>query len=262
MYEVKQAEVARALDILRAGPLTAARFALKMWPERCAGDKPGTQSQRGHGLLRRLAEVGYVERVGDLWMIRRISAAFPVDTADRTADPTAVGLLDGLGVGLPVGQADGLPVGPPLEEADRERERQRLHRLVQLATEPVPTVTHDAALGDIAIRGFWMNEALAQACAYVVLLGRSHNVYLQVYEDMLVALTPIEAARALHIRWMQSGRPPELLNDRAWLFGDDGLIGDPQCWIPIGYDVEEWLVTQMEDVPAQLRRQREAAGLA
>ncbi|MGO9835100.1 MAG: hypothetical protein ACLP1X_12875, partial [Polyangiaceae bacterium] len=71
MYEVKQAQVARAVDVLRAGPLTAAQFAARMWPDRERDS--GRQAQAGHALLHRLGELGYVERIGEFWAIRRFA---------------------------------------------------------------------------------------------------------------------------------------------------------------------------------------------
>jgi hypothetical protein len=140
----------------------------------------------------------------------------------------------------------------------------RLHRLVAFATEPVPTVTHDAVLGDIEIRGWPLDDFLAQACAWTVLKGRSQNVYPPVGSeaaDMLVALTPVESARALYLKSQQSGRPPELLNEEAWLFADDGLIAGPWAWMPPEYDDPEvWLCDQRFGAE-QIRRQREAVGI-
>jgi hypothetical protein len=144
-------------------------------------------------------------------------------------------------------------------------ERQRLHRLVALATEPVPTVTHDAALGDIEIRGWPLDDLVLQACAWTVLRGRSQNVYPPGESaEMLVALSPVEAARALYLRWAQSGRPPELLNDEAWFFADDGLIASPASWMPPEYDdYDTWLCDMMQQTGAeQIHRMRRAAGLA
>jgi hypothetical protein len=77
---------------------------------------------------------------------------------------------------------------------------------------------------------------------------------------MIVALTPVEAARVLHIRWRQSGRPPELPNDEAWLFSDDGLIA--YGWQPERIDTERWLCDIVEPLHVRVQRQRAAAGLA
>jgi hypothetical protein len=126
----------------------------------------------------------------------------------------------------------------------------------------VASVEHDAALGDVTIRGVPLDDALLQACAWVVLRGRSANVCpVGETNEMLVGLAPIEAARALFVRWQQSGVPPELLNDEAWLFADDGLIASPDCWRPENVDADIWLC-EMEPIDQQIRRQRAAAGLA
>lgn len=282
MIEIKQATVARAIDILRGGPMTAAQFAAKMWPERTKDHTPGERSRAGHPLLRQLAQVGYVQRVGDLWMLRLVGTAdglrdFPVATAVGTADGLAVGLPVALAVGPPVGlgvapavgAADRLPERvpnePPRNEAERRADLDRLHRLVAFATEPVATVTHDAVLGNIEIRAWPLDELLEEACAWTVLQGRSQNVYPPVggeTAEMLVALTPVESARALYLRWQQSGRPPELLNERAWLVADDGLIAGPWAWMPPEYtDWGVWLCERTFGAE-QIRRQREGAGLA
>jgi hypothetical protein len=98
-----------------------------------------------------------------------------------------------------------------------------------------------------------------------VLKGRSQNVYPPGESaEMLVALSPVEGARALYLRWAQSGRPPELLDEEAWLFADDGLIASPGSWMPPEYDdYEMWLCEMhMFSGPDQILRQRRAAGLA
>jgi hypothetical protein len=137
--------------------------------------------------------------------------------------------------------------------------------LVALATEPVPTVTHDAVLGDIEIRGWPLDSLLQEACAWTVLNGHSTNIYPPGDSaDMLVALTPIEAARALHVMWQQTGRPPELLKEEAWFFADDGLIASPLRWMAAEYlDFDSWLCDMHLHFGAeQIRRQRQRAGLA
>ena len=165
--------------------------------------------------------------------------------------------------GLPDGLPERLPNEPPRTEAERRADLDRLQRLVALATEPVPTVTHDAVLGDIEIRGWPLYELLEQACASTVLIGHSQNVYPPGENaEMFVGLTPIEAARALHVRWQQSGRPPELLDEYAWLFADDGLIASPLSWMPPEYDdFDTWLCDNVGG-PEQIHRMRQAAGLA
>src|ERR1700684_466183 len=92
MYEVKQAHVARAVDILRGGPLTAAAFAAKMWPDRRnedGGERSHSQlSHAGHAFLRRLGTLEYVDRVGGLWAIRQFSG-------NGFVEPSVNGLLNG-----------------------------------------------------------------------------------------------------------------------------------------------------------------------
>jgi hypothetical protein len=258
VYEVKQAQIARAVDVLRAGPLTAAQFAARMWPDR--ERDPGRQAQAGHALLRRLGELGYLDRVADFWALRRFSTVSPdgtavpsaVGTADRSADPSAVGL----GEGLP----DGLPVATRLGEPDEQAERARLHRLVRLAVDPVPTVTHDAVLGDLALRGEPVGDVITEACAIVVLLGRNANVYPPCGAPRaIVGLTPIESARVLHVRWLQSGRPPDLARPSAWITVEDGIVASPGYWRPTGAP-QSWM--EQEDIRVRLQRQRAAAGLA
>src|SRR5208337_4051002 len=101
MYEVKQAAVVRAIEILRSGPMTAATFAARMWPDRDRDESQGRQSQAGHAFLRRIGVLGYVEKIGEMWVIRSVSAngtavSSAVGSAVGSADPFAVGLPDGL----------------------------------------------------------------------------------------------------------------------------------------------------------------------
>jgi hypothetical protein len=244
VYELRPAQVARALDVLRAGPLTAAEFARRVWPERSAARTPGRQAQSGHAVLQQLGKLGYVQRVGEYWMLRTFQQSSAEVTADRSA----------------LGAADPLPIQPPVGPPDEQADLLRLHRLVRLADAPVDGVSHDAALGDIAIRGEPLTDCLAEACAYVVLRGRTMNVYLPGEDaEMLVGLSPAEAARALHVRWRQTGVPPEPHNELAWLYGDDGIIADG--WSPVGVDLCEWWERE-EPLDQRIRRQRQAAGLA
>ncbi len=255
VLDIPQATVARAIDILRRhGPLRAAAFARLMWPERCVNRTEGQCSQMGSPFLRQLAQVGYVQRIADIWTLRAVG------TADRVGD-SAVQTADAGAVGVPNGPPLGVPVGPLLGEPDPMAERERLRRLVQLADAPVATVVHDRVLGDLAIeRGpiaFVLDGCLAEGCAYVVLLGATRNVYLPGEEmEMLVGLTPVEAARALHLRWAQSGQPPELLNVQAWIFLDDGIA--LTGWRPADAD-ENWF--DPEPLDERVHRQRELAGL-
>jgi hypothetical protein len=147
---------------------------------------------------------------------------------------------------------------PPRTEAERRAELERLHRLVRLADQPMATITHDRALGDIAVRGEPLNEPLIEACALTVLRGRSANVYLPCNSEMIVGLTPIEAARALYLQWLQSGQSPKLPHYEGWLFADDGYIAVPDCW---GEDAL-YAIELVEPIDEQIRRQRAAAGLA
>jgi hypothetical protein len=48
MLDIPAATVARAIDVLRAGPMRADEFARRMWPERSADRTPGQQSRVGH----------------------------------------------------------------------------------------------------------------------------------------------------------------------------------------------------------------------
>jgi len=254
VYEVQQAQVARAIDLLRAGPLTAAQFAARMWPDR--ERDPGRQAQAGHALLRRLGELGYVEHIGEFWAVRRFAAV----SEDGTAVPSAVGSADPSAVGLPNGLPDHLPLQQPDGPPDGQAERQRLHRLVRLADAPVQTVTHDAALGEIAVRSIALDDAIVEACALTVLRGRSANVYLPCgAPQMLVGLSPAESARALFLRWGQSGRPPDLARPSAWITVPDGFIATSGAWRPVGAPAG-WM--DQEDVRVRVQRQRAAAGLA
>jgi hypothetical protein len=136
----------------------------------------------------------------------------------------------------------------------------RLVRLVELATESVATVTHDAAFGDLAVRGAPVDAVLAEACAIVVLSGRRSNVYPPCdAPHMLVGLAPAEGARALYLRWQQSGQSPELARSGAWIVTEDGIVATPGFWRPADAPTG-WF--EAEDVRARITRQRRAAGLA
>jgi hypothetical protein len=88
-----------------------------------------------------------MDRVGDLWMIRQFSAK---GSAGSSADRLPNDLPNGLTNHPPLHRPDG--------SSESQAERQRLVRLVQQASEPVPTVTHDAAF-DIAICGAALDAA-------------------------------------------------------------------------------------------------------
>jgi hypothetical protein len=94
-------------------------------------------------------------------------------------------------------------------------------------------VTHDAALGNLSLRDEAVGPALIEACAIVVLLGRNANVYPPCGTPrMIVSLTPIESARAIHLRWRQSGQSPELARPGAWITIPDGVVATPGYWRP------------------------------
>ena len=258
---MKQAQVARAIDILRAAPLTAAQFAERMWPDRRApdgGERSRSQlSHAGHAFLRRLGALGYVDRVGDLWMIRQFSAS-------GSADASAAGSADLSALGLPNGSQNGSTNHPSLRRvngsSDGQVDQQRLIRLVEQATEPVDSVTSDRALGDIRVRSIALDAALVEACAWTVLHGRSANIYPPCgAPQMLVGLSPVEGARALFLRWQQSGQPPELPRAGAWITVEDGIVATPGFWRPHSASAG-WF--DREDVRARIGRQRANAGLA
>jgi hypothetical protein len=264
MYEVKQAQIARAIDILRAGPLTAAQFAARMWPDRAAGKAPGKQSMMGHGLLRRLGELNYIEKIGSLWMIRRLdgatSATLGATNGHANGYPLALESPAASPVGLLTGPANGQLTQQVNGQTKEQADRLRLAWLVQQATEPVGTVTHDVAFGNLAVRGMAVDAVLAEACAIVVLAGRSANVYLPCGAPyMLVGLSPAEGARALFLRWQQSSQPPELPRSGAWITIEDGIVATPGYWRPLGAS-PGWV--EPEDVRVRVARQRRAAGLA
>jgi hypothetical protein len=255
MYEVKQASIARAIDVLRNAPMTAAQFALKMWPDR-EYKSDSRASQGGHILLRRLSELGYLERIGDLWMIRRVSAGF--------SEGSAAGPVDHL-IDRPVDHLTARPVdhllnGSANGSTEGQADRLRLRELVGLADRPVLSVSHDAVYGNLSIRGMSVDSCIAEACAFAVLQGRSINVYPP-DGPMLVGLQPVEAARVLRLRWQQSGQPPELpyRGGSAWIIGDDGIIAARGCWKPAGAG-PQWQVHE-EPIENRIARQRAEAGL-
>jgi hypothetical protein len=162
---------------------------------------------------------------------------------------------------LPTRLPERLSNEPPRTEAERRADLERLQRLVALADAPVETVTCDRALGDIAIPGESFGYCLADAAALIVLAGRAMNVYLPGEEaPMIVGLRPIEAARALNVQWQQSGVPPDLPHWEGWLFAPDGVIANPECW-RVEYR-EPGIYFDLEPLDEQVRRQREAAGIA
>ena len=121
-------------------------------------------------------------------------------------------------------------------------------------------MTHDAAFGDIRIRSVALDAALVEACAIVVLSGRSANVYPPCgAPQMFVGLSPAEGARALFLRWSQSGQPPEPSRSGAWIVIPDGAVACPGFWRPADAPAN-WI--DPEDVRARIMRQRAAAGLA
>ena len=256
MFEMTQAQIARAVDVLRSGPVKADVFATRMWPDK-KFDK-GNAGRAGHSILRRLGALGYVERVGDLWMTRAFSQSLPVVSREETR--VALGAGPGEPLRESLREHPSVPLSEPLREGQREEQeaRQRLQQLVGLADELVPTVTHDRTFGDLRIRGRAVDDCLAEACAFAVLRGRSINVYLPVGE-MLVALTPIEGGRALHVRWRQSGIPPEppFRGGVLWINVEDGIASAPNCWQPEGAD-RYWTE---EPTLQRIARQRAEAGL-
>lgn len=270
MYEVKQAAIARAIDVLRGGPLTAAAFAVKMWPDRVTGRTPGQHSKMGHSFLRRLGELNYISRIGDLWTVSVFdgrTAGGQAVHGETNGYPSANGYPVGpppdghsTANGYPVQHSTGQATGQAIGHVTEQAERQRLHRLVQQAGELLPTVTHDAVFGDLRIRSIAVDAALVEACAIVVLSGHQANVYPPCSApSMLVGLSPAEAARVLLLRWNQSGQAPELPRAGAWIRVPDGIIACPGFWRPAGASVG-WI--DPEDVRARVQRQRAAAGLA
>jgi hypothetical protein len=250
MYEVKQAQVARAVDVLRAGPLTAAQFAARMWPDR--ERDPGRQAQAGHALLRRLDELGYIERIADFWAIRRFAAV----SVDGSAVPSAVGSAVPSAVELP----NELPDHLLLQQPGGEPDRLRLARLVQRANEPVQGVVSDVALGNIEVHGAPLDAAITEACALVVLLGRSANIYPPCGAPrMIVGLQPAQGARALFLRWSQSGQMPDIPREGAWITTEDGAVASPTYWRPAGAPAS-WI--EPEGLLERVARQRAAAKLA
>jgi|HubBroStandDraft_2_1064218.scaffolds.fasta_scaffold06849_2 hypothetical protein len=258
MFELSQAQLSRAIDVLRSGPIKADVFATRMWPDR--EYKNGDAGRAGHLILRKLGSLGFVERVGDLWMTRSFSQSIPVVTQVTTQVP--LGVRPGEALREPLLERPQEPLREPLQEAHQEghEDRQRLGHLVGLADEPVPTVTHDRALGDIRIRGIPLDACLVEACAFAVLRGRSLNIYPP-SGPMIVNLSPGEGARALYLKWKQSGQPPEppYRGGTGWFSMDDGISSAPGCWQPLGAS-RDWRMTE-EPFLDRIARQRAAAGL-
>lgn len=257
MYEISQSQVSRAVDVLKNGPMQAKTFAEKMWPGRHSN--PGKASKAGHAVLQRLGAVGYVEKAGDLWLLR----GFPRSSTDGSAVQSATGSAFGPAMQSPMGPPTvspvGLPTQPPtgspIGQPDEQLERQRLGQLVSLADNPVAGVTHDAVYGNVRVRGHFIDDCLAEACAFAVLRGRSLNVYPPL-GNALVGLSPIEGGRVLHVRWRQSGAVPALPS-RGWILLDDGIASAPNSWRPAGANLQ-W---PEEPFLERIARQRAEAGL-
>lgn len=256
MFEMTQAQIARAVDVLRSGPVKADAFATKMWPDKQF--EKGNAGRAGHSILRRLGALGYVERVGDLWMTRAFSQSIPVVTREETRVAFGVGPAEPLREPLRERLLE--PLTEALREGQREEQeaRQRLQQLVGLADGFVATVTHDAVYGNVRVRGHFVDDCLAEACAFAVLRGRSLNIYPPL-GNALVGLSPIEGGRALYLRWRQSGQPPEppYRGGTGWIFLDDGIATAPNCWKPAGAD-RQWME---EPCLERIARQRAEAGL-
>jgi len=260
MIEITQSQIARSVDVLKSGPMPAKVFAEKMWPGR--HKNPGTASRAGHAILHRLGTFGYVEKTGDMWFLRSFSGSttgqpWVEPMVGPTVTPT-VGPLVGPPAGPSVQPPAALTVTPPAESTDELLARQRLGQLVGMADSDVAGVTHDGVFGDVRIRGRFVDDCLTEACAFAVLRGRPLNVY-PLTGSMLVALTPIEGGRALHIRWRQSGLPPEppFRGGTGWLLLNDGIAAAPGFWRPVGAD-RRWIE---EPCLERIQRQRAEAGL-
>lgn len=258
MYEIAQSQIARAVDVLKNGPMPARTFAEKMWPGR--HESAGSAKIAGNTVLHRLGKLGYVEKAGDMWFLR----GFSNSASNMLGTEFGGGSGGVLGTQLPAVSPAQLPTGTlattPGGSPNELLEQSRLQQLVQLADAPVPSVTHDAVLGNIRIRGLFVDDCISEACAFAVLRGRSLNAYLP-DGPMLVGLTPVEGARALHLRWKQSGMPPEPPHrgGSAWITAVDGVIALPGCWKPLGAG-PQWESLE-EPILARLQRQRAAAGL-
>jgi hypothetical protein len=244
--------------------MPARTFAEKMWPGRHG--EPGRAKIAGNTVLHRLGKLGYVEKAGDLWFLR----GFSNPSSGGLGTELGAGLGSGLGTQFPAGLPAGfptqlptvstaaLPAGSTTASPDDQAERLRLGQLVALADNPVAGVTHDVALGNVRIRGRFIDDCLAEACAFAVLRGRSINTYPPV-DQMVVGLTPAEGARALYLKWRQSGLPPEppFRGGVLWINVEDGIASAPNCWQPEGAD-RYWTE---EPTLQRIARQRAEAGL-
>jgi hypothetical protein len=76
---------------------------------------------------------------------------------------------------------------------------------------------------------------------------------------MIVGLSPAEGARALFLRWHQSGQQPDLARPSAWITAADGIVAMPGAWRPADASAS-WI--DPEDVRARVWRLRASAGLA
>ena len=269
MYDLKQADVSRAIDILRNGAISAADFSKRMWPDRKAADggerSRGSHTLAGSAFLHRIGALGYVEKVGDLWVTRSAFSGSPAVLSPSHSPSHFQSFSPSYSPSDRAGSFPGSLPGEPAVSSPgatpgQSAERTRLIRLVELAVEPVESITCDSALGDLRIRSIAVDAALVEACAIVVLSGHQANVYPPCgAPQMIVGLSPAEAARALFLRWQQSGQPPELPRVGAWIRIPDGIVASSGFWRPAGAPAG-WV--DPEDVRARVQRQRAAAGLA
>ncbi len=257
MYEISQSQVSRAVDVLKNGPMPAETFAGKMWPGRHA--KFGRAKIAGNTVLHRLGKLGYVEKAGNLWFLRGFSNSGSSGLGTELGAGLGGEIRTQLPVELPARLITALPAQPIAGSSsvslEDQTERLRLQQLVGLADAAVVGVTHDAVYGNVRVRGHFIDDCLAEACAFAVLRGRSLNVYPPL-GNALVGLSPIEGGRVLHVRWRQSGAVPALPS-RGWILLDDGIASAPDNWRPAGANLQ-W---PEEPFLERIARQRAEAGL-
>ena len=214
MYEISQSQVSRAVDVLKNGPMPAETFAGKMWPGRHA--KFGRAKIAGNTVLHRLGKLGYVEKAGNLWFLRGFSNSGSSGLGTELGSGLGGEIRTQLPAELPARLITALPAQPIAGSSsvslEDQTERLRLQQLVGLADAAVVGVTHDAVYGNVRVRGHFIDDCLAEACAFAVLRGRSLNVYPPL-GNALVGSVPLKGgefymfvgARAARFQPPQSG---------------------------------------------------------
>ena len=255
MYEISQSQVSRAVDVLKNGPMPAEHLRREdvAWSTRQIWQSEDRREHRfassGQAGLRRKSR----QFVVSSWFFK-----LGFERARRVRSGLGGEIRTQLPAELPARLITALPANLSwvLEWVPRRRNGTAETPTAGGAGRSVVVgVTHDAVYGNVRVRGHFIDDCLAEACAFAVLRGRSLNVYPPL-GNALVGLSPIEGGRVLHVRWRQSGAVPALPS-RGWILLDDGIASAPGSWRPAGANLQ-W---PEEPFLERIARQRAEAGL-